>query len=241
MISHENLLATAKGHLIRLDQANIKKPITDRHCSFLPMAHIYERFILLQGLLRGTQIVFCPTPEQLPNYLSMVKPTQASVVPRVLNKVYDAVMTEVNKSKIKQFLVQQALREKPSFLSHIAFRKVKNLFGDEVKAMITGAAPITPDVMHFFRIALNIPIMEGYGQTESTGAGATTHPVDTSYGTIGSPMPTTEIKLIDVPNTSYRSEMDQGEVCIRGPTVFKGKSSLLIAFFFPSFLNRLLW
>ncbi|CAF4028561.1 unnamed protein product, partial [Rotaria sp. Silwood1] len=54
MLSHENLLATAKGHLIRLDKANIKRPLTDRHCSFLPMAHIYERFILLQGLLLCT-------------------------------------------------------------------------------------------------------------------------------------------------------------------------------------------
>ena len=222
MLSHENILATAKGHLMRLDQMNIKKPITDRHCSFLPMAHIYERFILLQGLMRGTQIVFCPAPEKLPNYLSIVKPTQVSVVPRVLNRVYDAVMTEVNKSKVKQFLVQQALREQPAFLSHIAFRKVKNLFGDEVKAMITGAAPITPDVMHFFRIALNIPIMEGYGQTESAGAGTSTHATDMSYGTIGTPVPTVEIKLVDVPGTNYRSEGNQGEVCIRGPTVFKG-------------------
>lgn len=228
MISHENLLATAKGHLIRLDQANIKKPVTNRHCSFLPMAHIYERFILLQGLLRGTEIVFCPAPEKLPNYLSIVKPTQASVVPRVLNRVYDAIMTEVNKSKMKRFLVQQALREYTPFLSRFAFRKVKNLFGNEVKAMITGAAPITPDVMHFFRIALDIPIMEGYGQTESTGAGTSTHPTDMSYGTIGTPVPTVEIKLIDVPGTNYRSEMNQGEVCIRGPTVFKGKSCLII-------------
>ena len=85
MISHENLLATAKGHLIRLDQANVKKPLLDRHCSFLPMAHIYERFILLQAVLRGTQIVFCPALDQLPHYLSLVKPTQAFVVPRVLN------------------------------------------------------------------------------------------------------------------------------------------------------------
>jgi long-chain acyl-CoA synthetase len=239
MLSHENLLATAKGHLIRLDQANIKKPITDRHCSFLPMAHIYERFILLQGLLRGTQIVFCPAPEQLPNYLSMVKPTQAAVVPRVLNRVYDAVMSEVNKSKVKRFLVHQALREQSSFLSRIAFRKVKKLFGDELKAMITGAAPITPDVMHFFRIALNIPIMEGYGQTESAGAGSTTHPIDMSYGTIGSPVPTVEMKLVDVPDTNYRSEMNQGEVCIRGPTVFKGKFSLKISII-SFFLNRLL-
>jgi long-chain acyl-CoA synthetase len=222
MLSHENILATAKGHLLRLDQANIKTPVTDRHCSFLPMAHIYERFILLQGLIRGTQIVFCPSPDKLVQYLSIAKPTQVSVVPRVLNKVYDTVMSEVNKSPIKQWLIQRALREQPAFLSRFVFRKLRHLFGGKVQAMITGAAPITPDVMHFFRIALGIPIMEGYGQTESAGAATTTHPVDLSYGTIGSPVPVIEIKLTDVPGTDYRSEFNQGEVCVRGPTVFKG-------------------
>lgn len=89
--------------------------------------------------------------------------------------------------------------------------------------MITASAPITSEVMNFFRIALNIPVMEGYGQTESGGTGASTHPVDFSYRTVGTPVPTTEIKLIDVPGTIYRSENNQGEVCIRGPTIFKGR------------------
>ncbi|CAF0980465.1 unnamed protein product [Didymodactylos carnosus] len=223
MLSHENLLATAKGNAIRLERANLTRSVTIRHCSFLPMAHIYERFILLGILLRGTQVVFCPAPEKLVEYFSIVKPTQVSVVPRILNKIYDTVMAEVNKSKVKQFLVQQALRSEESwFLSRYIFRKVKKLFGGEVKAMITGAAPIAPDVMHFFRIALDIPIMEGYGQTESAGAGTSTHPADMSYGTIGSPVATVEIKFIDVPDTNYRSEMNQGEVCIRGPNIFKG-------------------
>ncbi|CAF3691273.1 unnamed protein product [Rotaria sp. Silwood1] len=223
MVSHDNLLATAKGNIMRLEQANIKQPLTLRHCSFLPMTHIYERFILLGAFLRGTQVVFCPTPEQLVNYFAIVKPTQVSVVPRVLNKVYDMVMAEVNKSKVKRFLVQQALDSEESwFLSRLVFRRVKKLFGGEVQAMITAASPITSDVMHFFRIALDIPIMEGYGQTESAGAGTSTHPVDISYGTVGSPLPTVEIKLIDVPGTNYRSEINQGEVCIRGPNIFKG-------------------
>ncbi|UJR34834.1 hypothetical protein I4U23_027615 [Adineta vaga] len=222
MLSHENLLAATKGNLVRLYQAHIKKPITNRHCSFLPMAHIFERFVILQILLKGTEVVFCPSPDKLVEYLSIVKPTQASVVPRVLNKVYDIIMADVNRSKIKQYFLQQALREQLPFLSRVIFRKVKNLFGGELKAMITGSAPIKADVMHFFRIALDITIIEGYGQTESCAAGSTTHPIDMSYGTVGSPGPNVEIKLIDVPDTHYRSEMNQGEVCIRGPTIFKG-------------------
>jgi long-chain acyl-CoA synthetase len=223
MLSHDNLLASTRGNLIRLDRANIKKPVTNRHCSFLPMAHIFERFVILQILLKGTEVVFCPAPEKLIEYLSKVKPTQASVVPRILNKVYDTVMTDVNKSKLKQLLVKQALREQPPFLSRFVFRKLRDLFGGDLKGIITGSAPLKPDVLHFFRVALDIPIIEGYGQTESSAAGSTTHPIDMSYGTVGSPGLNIEIKLIDVPGTIYRSEMNQGEVCLRGPTIFKGK------------------
>jgi long-chain acyl-CoA synthetase len=222
MLSHDNILATTKGYLIRLDRANVGKPITDRHCSFLPMQHIYERFVLINCLLRGTELVFCPSPEKLLHYLAVAKPTQASVVPHVLNKVYDGVMNEINKSKLKQLVVQRALRKETPVISYLAFRKIRKLFGNELKGMITGSAPTLPDVMHFFRVALDTTIMEGYGQTETAGAGASTHLTDFSFGTIGSPVPTLEIKLIDVPGTDYRSANNQGEVCMRGPNVFKG-------------------
>jgi len=145
------------------------------------------------------------------------------MVPRILNKVYDTIMAEVNKSKIKRFLISQSLYfEKPSLFSRLIFRKVKNLFGGEVRIMTTGSAPITPEVLNFFRIVLDIPIVETYGQTESTGSGAATHISDLSCGAVGVPGPITEIKLIDVPGTNYRSNHNQGEICIRGPAVFKG-------------------
>ncbi|CAF3295396.1 unnamed protein product [Rotaria socialis] len=222
MISHENLLAAVKANLIRLDRQNMKRPITNIHCSFLPAAHVFEKFVIFQILLKGTALVFCPAPENLVEYLSIVKPTQASVVPRVLNKVYDAIVKDVNKSAIKKYLVQQALREQPPFLSHFVFRKVRALFGGKLQGIITASAPMRPDVMHFFRIALNIPIIEGYGQTETCTSGTSTNPIDMSYGTIGSPGPSAEIKLIDVSDTNYRSDNNQGEICIRGPAIFKG-------------------
>ncbi|CAF3868924.1 unnamed protein product [Rotaria sordida] len=223
MLSHENLLAASKGNILRIERAKLKGSVTVRHCSILPLAHIFERFILLGVFLRGTQVVFCSVPEKLVEYFSIVKPTQLTVVPRILNKIYDTVMIEVSKSKIKQYLIQQALDSEESWwLSRLIFRKVKQLFGGELKAMFTGAAPITPDVLHFFRIALDIPIMTGYGQTESTACGTSTHAPDMSCGRVGSPVATVEIKLIDVPDMNYRSEMNQGEICIRGPTVFKG-------------------
>ncbi|CAF0927028.1 unnamed protein product [Adineta steineri] len=132
-------------------------------------------------------------------------------------------MAEVGKSKIKRFLISQALHnDQPTLFSRLIFRKIRNLFGGEPFAMVTGSAPITPEVLHFFRMALDIPIVEGYGQTESTAVGTSTHLTDTSCGTVGSPAPFGEIKLIDVPGTNYRSNNNQGEICIRGPSIFKG-------------------
>ena len=191
------------------------------------MAHLYERLVLIGSFLHGSQVVYCPIPEKLFEYYPFVKPTNIPMVPRVLNKVYDTIMAEVGKSKIKRFLISQALHnEQPTLFSRLIFRKVRNLFGGDAFAMLTGSAPITPEVLHFFRIALDIPIVEAYGQTESTAAGTSTHLTDMSCGTVGSPVPIVEIKLIDVPNTNYRANNNQGEICIRGPSIFKGKVQL---------------
>jgi long-chain acyl-CoA synthetase len=223
MLSHENILATIKAIVDRRERTDTRIAIDHRHCSFLPMAHLYERINLMYNFLSGSQIACCPVPERIFEYYAIVKPTTVSMVPRILNKVYDTIMTEVNKSRIKRFLISQALYfEKPSLFSHFIFRKVRNLFGGELVIMITGSAPITREVLHFFRIALGIPIAEAYGQTESSAAGSVTHVLDLSCGKVGPPGPVTEIKLIDVPNTNYRSNNNQGEICIRGPAVFKG-------------------
>ena len=213
-----------KGNIDRRARGNIVAETTNRYCSFLPLAHLYERLVLLSNFIHGTQVAYCPIPEKVFEYYPLVKPTNICMVPRVLNKVYDTIMAEVGKSKIKRFLISQALHnDQPTLFSRLIFRKVKKLFGGEVVGMITGSAPITADVLHFFRIALDIPIVEGYGQTESTAAGTGTHMTDMSGGTVGTPVPSVEIKLIDVPDTNYRSNNNQGEICIRGPSIFKGR------------------
>jgi long-chain acyl-CoA synthetase len=218
MLTHTNMLSAIKSLIERRLRADLPTFPDDRHCSFLPLAHLYERLFL-----HGSQVVYCPTPEKVFEYYPIVQPTTVAMVPRILNKVYDTVMTEVNKSKIKRFLISQALHnEKPSLFSRFIFRKVKNLFGGKLKIMLTGSAPITHEVLHFFRIALDIPIAEAYGQTESSGAAISTHVADLSCGMVGTPVSVVEVKLIDVPGTTYRSDNNQGEVCLRGPPIFKG-------------------
>lgn len=223
MLSHTNILSTIKSVVDRRERANLNPVDAHRHCSFLPLAHLYERVVLMLNFILGSQVAYCAIPERLFEYYTVVKPTGASMVPRILNKVYDTIMSEVKKSKIRRFLISQALHnEKPSLFSNLIFRKVRNLFGGELKIMVTGSAPITPEVLHFFRIALAIPVIEAYGQTESTASATSTHSTDLSCGMVGSPVASVEIKLIDVPGTNYRSDNNQGEICIRGPPVFKG-------------------
>ncbi|CAF4847737.1 unnamed protein product, partial [Rotaria sp. Silwood1] len=101
-------------------------------------------------------------------------------------------------------------RPEYAIMGYGCYIKVRQLFGNEVSAMLSASAPISRDVLHFFRIALDIPIYELFGQTESTGVGTTTHIIDKSCGTVGTSLCTVEIKLIDVPETNYRSENNQG-------------------------------
>lgn len=96
--------------------------------------------------------------------------------------------------------------------------------------MLTGSAPISGEVLSFLRVVFACPIVEGYGQTESCAGSIVTHPADPECGHIGGPLPSLEIKLIDVPEMKYLStdkdetgsSAPRGEICIRGLTVFKG-------------------
>lgn len=96
--------------------------------------------------------------------------------------------------------------------------------------MLTGAAPLSAEVCEFFKIAVGCPVLEGYGQTESTGASFTTLPVDPFGGHVGGPTIMNEIKLMDVPELGYTSEdkdaqgnnTPRGEVCFRGPNIMVG-------------------
>jgi long-chain acyl-CoA synthetase len=90
--------------------------------------------------------------------------------------------------------------------------------------MITGSAPISSDVLDFLKVCFCAPILEGYGQTEATGASTVTRPDDPESGHVGGVLSCCEIKLEDVPDMNYLSSQSppRGEVCFRGCTVIKG-------------------
>jgi long-chain acyl-CoA synthetase len=134
---------------------------------------------------------------------------------------------------VKRFLIQTALNSKgkevergisrrDSLWDYLVFRKVQNALGGKVRLVISGGAPVNAETLKFFRCALGCMVIEGYGQTETTGVLTMTLPMETTGGHVGPPLRCAAIKLMDVPEMNYFSKNDQGELCAKGPMVFKG-------------------
>lgn len=91
--------------------------------------------------------------------------------------------------------------------------------------MVSGASPLSPDVMDFLRVCFGCQVIEGYGMTETSCTISNMDQSDILSGHVGSPNPACEIKLVDVPEMNYTSEdqpYPRGEICVRGPIVFQG-------------------
>jgi len=104
------------------------------------------------------------------------------------------------------------------------FKKVKDEFGGNCRIMLTASAPISADVLTFFKIALGINVFECYGQTENCGPLTTTHPADVTSGHVGGVAPTFKLRLRDCPELGYFTTDDppRGEVQFFGTSMFSG-------------------
>ena len=155
-------------------------------------------------------------------------------MPRLLNRIYDRVMDGVNQqSSIKRALFRLALRMKRcevdagivrnnSIWDRLVFNKIQARLGGRVQVLVTGAAPISNEVLMFLRCALGCHCLIGYGQTESSAGATLTLPGDGSSGHVGPPLSCNQIKLVSVEELGYFAENNEGEVCFKGPNVFVG-------------------
>jgi long-chain acyl-CoA synthetase len=116
------------------------------------------------------------------------------------------------------------------FYDMLLFNKFKAILGGRVRVMVSGSAPISKEVLAFLKVAFCCQIHEGYGQTECGAPATLTWNGDPSSGHVGSPYPTLEVKLVDVPDMNYTCQdkdergtlMPRGEVCYKGFSAFKG-------------------
>ena len=216
----------------------------DVYLSYLPMAHVFERLLMVTLIYHGCAIgYFGGDPLKLKDDLATLKPTIIISVPRVLNKFYDAFQSNIaTLTGCKKWLVDKAIDAKLGNIKssntvrhccydRLVFKKMKEALGGRLRWIVTGSAPATKEVLDFLKIALCIPVMEGYGQTESTGASFVMRNTDhVGSGCIGGPTVNTEFKIADIPEMNYTSKdldengkpIPRGEMCIRGPAVFAG-------------------
>ncbi|XP_069931112.1 long-chain-fatty-acid--CoA ligase 6 isoform X7 [Oryctolagus cuniculus] len=159
-------------------------------------------------------------------------PTIFPVVPRLLNRMYDKIFSQAD-GPIKRWLLEFAAKRKQaevrsgivrndSIWDELFFKKIQASLGGCVRMIVTGAAPASPTVLGFLRAALGCQVYEGYGQTECTAGCTFTTPGDWTSGHVGAPLPCNHIKLVDVEELNYWTCKGEGEICVRGPNVFKG-------------------
>ena len=224
------------------------KEETDIYLSFLPLAHIMETLIMAVLVARGIRIGFYNgDAKRLMEDAQILKPTCMCGVPRIYQRVFDGAQAKLKEmSPIVRRLFNKALELKMKdyqekgilhniFWDNIIFNKIKNILGGRIRFMLIGSAPMDSYILNFLRCTLSCEIVEGYGQTEDAAGILLTRTYDPVAGHLGGPGYSAELKLVDVPELEYKStDVDpetnkwrpRGELCVRGPVLFKGYLSL---------------
>jgi long-chain acyl-CoA synthetase len=228
MLSHANLLIAAKLYTEAFEQ----HPDDERMC-FLPLCHVAERVVgVYTALLSGTRLNFVENPETVPENVREIAPTVFGAVPRIWEKFYSVVTIRVREATpLAQFAYRMAIgvgykvaacrEEQKPVPAHLglAFWLARVLVLDNIRKaigvhrarlLITGAAPTSPDLIRWY-MALGMEMVEVWGQTECGGI-ATSNPIGAvKPGSIGTPLPQTEVKV-----------SPEGELLVRSPSVFMG-------------------
>jgi len=227
MLDHANVVWTVESILACWGNED---PRFSRMVSYLPMAHIAERMVsYYQGIIGVFEVTACPETSQLGSYLAEVRPQIMFGVPRIWEKLHAGVLALARANPDQQAMLDGALpvgaraaeyrargEDLPTDLAadyeqaKPVLEYVKNLLGlDQIVCAISGAAPITLEVLRFFR-ALGLEMSEIYGLSETSGP-MTWTPFRVRIGTVGPPIPGCEVKLAD-----------DGEVLARGGNIFRG-------------------
>ena len=224
MITHRNLTWTTAAAL-----SPIEYTADDVTLSYLPLSHIAEQILSIHGpMYVGSLLYFVENLDKLADTLREVRPTMFVGVPRVWEKIQAKMMAVgaaaptvvrklsawARKTGLAAGYAEQRGKAKP-FLYPLAKKlvhdKVRQRLGlDRARLCVTSAAPIGKGTLEFF-LSLGIPVLEVYGMSESTGPATSSLPVDYRTTTCGMVLPGTEIKIAE-----------DGEICMRGPHVFKG-------------------
>ncbi len=226
MLTHSNLSSNA---LDTLRVVGLRR--TDVCLSFLPLAHVYERIMGYVSLFRGITIAYVEHMEEVPQALMQVRPTVAAAVPRFFEKSYGGILEArerlgqrrrrifdwgmaVAREAIGWRAYGRPLPPKRMLVWYAAnllvFRRIRRRLGGRIRFFNSGGAPLGRDLAEFFW-SIGVPILEGYGLTETSPIIAVNTFGARRPGTVGRPIPNVDVRIAD-----------DGEIQVRGPGVMKG-------------------
>ena len=208
MLSYKNLLSNVNA----IKAINLVDE-TDRVLAILPYHHVFPLNInLLMTMYFGTLVVILDelSSEALRHALREYKISVIIGVPRVWEMLHKAIMNKINSSWItkKIFKICQSINSKS--LSRLVFKKVYNELGGSLRVMASGGAKLDPEVSRDY-LTLGLPMIEGYGLTETSPIIAFNKPTNVKAGTVGEIIPDVEVKIAE-----------DGEILVKGANVMKG-------------------
>ena len=226
MLTHDNFTEIFRIHDIRL-----KVNRSDHSLCFLPLSHVFERCWTLYVLYKGIKNSYLGDPKEILNALGEVRPTLMCSVPRLYQKAYHTILAKVESgSKTKKNLFATALRmgkrranlirkgeKEPLFLrisygffDRLVFKKIRKVFGGQLHMMPCAGAPLSGEITEFFH-AIGMPLLIGYGLTETTATVSVFPDTGFEFGTVGISMPDVEVKI-----------GNNDEILVKGKTVMTG-------------------
>ena len=217
-LTHKNLMS-------QLKDVESAIPITSHEIalSFLPLAHIFERMVVLYYLANGVSIYFADDVKNVGNLIKEIRPTVMTVVPRLLEKIYTKMHDKIHdtsgiKGLIGNWAVNRAdtknVHESLSGLDKLAhklvYSKLTEALGGRLQYMICGGAALSAPIERFF-VNIGIPLYQGYGLSETSPVVCVNTPTAYRFGSCGKKLSSVDVKL-----------SGEGELLVRGPNVMHG-------------------
>ncbi|MGO9823217.1 MAG: AMP-dependent synthetase/ligase [Solirubrobacteraceae bacterium] len=226
VLTHRNAMSVCE----MVQELNFVQP-GEKTYLFLPLAHAFALTAQLASYDLGTTIIyFGGDTKRVIEELVETHPTYLPSVPRIFEKLYTAAMKlqeqagDEDRERFKQAIKlgvevrQRRQRGEPvsaemeqafAAADQRLYSRVRALFGDEIHQAVSGAAPIAPEILEFF-YACGVPVLEGWGMTETTAVGTVGTLDHFKFGTVGRPMPGVEVRIA----------AEDGEILLRGPNIF---------------------
>ncbi|WP_276254853.1 AMP-dependent synthetase/ligase [Halomontanus rarus] len=245
-LTHRNFRANVnqvrKRYGPRPDKADDLPSITEETVtvSFLPLAHVFERlaghFLMFAS---GASVAYAESPDTLQEDFSAVGPTSATSVPRVYEKIYDAIREQASESGAKQRIFEWAtdvgrefhetdspgpvLRGKRAVADRLVFAQVRDALGGNIEMLISGGGSLSKELGTLYH-GMGLPIYEGYGLTETSPVVAANPAEEPKVGTIGPAVVDMEVRIDEsaVDQETFDDPGRVGELLLKGPNVTDG-------------------